>query len=135
MIRRSFSLLVLLTSAYAALHVIFSLLNEPTEIFSYVKVAFASIVVGCGALILYWQWTSRQLGEIGRWTVFIGGLSLIEIGSANIVWTVHLGLVSGDWEYYGFVGGVLISLLGGLAAICLTFPDFLETKHDPQPLA
>lgn len=135
MIRRSLSILVLLTSAYAALLGIFSLLNEPTAIFSYVKVAFASIVVGCGALILHWQWNAHQLGKIGRWTVFVGGLSLIEIGTANIVWTVHLGLVTGDWEYYGFVGGALISLLGGLAAICLTFPDFLETKHDPHPLA
>jgi hypothetical protein len=135
MIRRSLSFLVLLTSAYAALLVIFALLNEPTAIFSYVKLAFASIVVGCGALILHWQWTSRQLGKIGRWTVFICALGLIEIGSANIVWTVHLGLVTGDWENYGFVGGVLISLLGGLVAICLAFPDFLETKHDPQPLA
>jgi hypothetical protein len=135
MIRRSLSSLVLLTSAYAALLGIFSLLNEPTAIFSYVKVAVASVVVGCGVLILHWQWNSRQLGAIGRWSVFTGGLGLIVIGTANIVWTAHLGLVTGDWESYGFVGGALILLLGGLAAICLTFPESLESKNDPKPLA
>ena len=134
MFRRSLIALVALTSVYAALHVIFSLLNEPTAIWTYVKIAYAVIVIGYGTLVLHWQWAARQLGEIQRWGIFIGGLALIEIGTANIVWTAHLGLVSGDWEYYGFVGGGLISLLGALAAIWFAWP-LLETGQDPQPVA
>jgi len=135
MIRLSMTVLVSLISAYAGLHVIFSLVNEPTAILTYFKVAYAVVVVGCGMLILHWQWTSRRIGDIERCAIFIGGLGLIEIGTANMVWTAHLGLVSGDWEYYGFVGGALISLLGAIAAIWLAFPNFPNMKHDPQPIA
>lgn len=135
MIRRSLTGLVVLTSAYAALHVIFSLLNEPTAVFTYVKIAFAAIVVGTGMLILHWQWRARRLGDLERFAIFVGGLSLIEIGTANMVWTAHLGLVSGDWEFYGFVGGAMISFLGGVAVLWLAFPDLLEAKPDLQPTA
>ncbi|MCH8839256.1 MAG: hypothetical protein IH831_00985 [Planctomycetes bacterium] len=135
MFRRSMTMLAALTSVYAALHVVFSLLNEPTAIFTYVKIVYAVIIVGYGMLIFHWQWVSRGIGEIERCAIFIGGMGLIEIGTANIVWTAHLGLVSGDWEFYGFLGGALISLLGAIAATWLAFPNFPITKHDPQPIA
>ncbi len=129
MIRLSMTVLVALISAYVGLHVIFSLVNEPTAILTYVKIAYAVIVVGSGMLILHWQWTSRRIGVTERWAIFIGGLGMIEIGTANMVWTAHLGLVTGDWEFYGFVGGALISLLGAVAATWLAMVD---TNRDPQ---
>ena len=132
MIRCSLTGLVAITSLYAALLLVFSLVNELAAAFTYVKAALAAIVFGVGAMILHWQWTARPLGEFERFAIFCGGLALIEIGAANVVWTAHLGLVSGDWEHYGFVGGVLISALGALAAIWLAFPDILATKDDRQ---
>ncbi len=134
MFRRSMTVLAALTSIYAGLHVVFSLMSEPTALFTYVKTAAAFVVVGYGLLVLSWQWSSRQIGEIRRWAVFVGGLGMIEIGTANMVWTAHLGLVSGDWEYYGFVGGALISMLGGLAVIWFAWP-LLEARRDPQSIA
>ena len=134
MMRRSLTVLMVLTTAYAALYVVFSVFNEPTAIFTYVKVALAAIVIAYGMLILRWQWHSSPLGDNERFAVFIGGLSLIEIGTANMVWTAHLGLVSGDWEYYGFIGGALISMFGAVATLWLAFPEMLETDQDPQPI-
>ena len=90
MFRRSITVLAALTSIYAGLHVVFSLMSEPTALFTYVKTAAAFVVVGYGLLVLSWQWSSRQIGEIRRWAVFVGGLGMIEIGTANMVWTAHL---------------------------------------------
>jgi len=134
MFRRSMTVLAAVTSIYAGLHVVFSLLNDPTALLTYVKAALALVVLAYGWLILQWQWGSRELSEMRRWAVIVGGLSLIEIGTANIVWTAHLGLVSGDWEYYGFVGGSLISMLGALAVIWFAWP-LLEARRDLQPIA
>ena len=78
MFRRSMTVLAALTSVYAALHVVFSLMNEPTAFFTYVKTAYALIVVGYGLLILHWQWISRDIGDIERYAIFVGGLGLIE---------------------------------------------------------
>ena len=132
MIRHSLTVLVAITSLYAALLAVFALVNEPAATFTYVKLALAAIVIGCGLLVVHWQWTGRPLKVSERFAIFFGGLGLIEIGTANTVWTAHLGLVSGDWEYYGFVGGMLISVLGALAATWLAFPEFLASNDEPQ---
>lgn len=134
MVRYSLTALVVLTSFYALLLGGFSLLGEPAEIFAYFKLLLAAIVIGSGLLVLRWQWMPSAIDENQRWWVFVGGLSLIEIGTANIVWSAHLGLVTGDWEFYGFVGGALISLLGGLVAIFFAFPHCLEDETPDRAL-
>ena len=41
--------------------------------------------------------------------ISLGGLLLVALGAATIVWTLHLALVTGDAEYYMLVyGGSLI---------------------------
>ena len=135
MVRRTLAALVVLVSVYATMYVIFSLVNGPTEIFTWIKTALGTIVIGSGMAVLYWLWAPRELGESARSAVFVASLSLIEIGTANIVWTAHLGLVTGDWEYYGFIGGAMISLLGGGAALLIAFPGMFDNSRDPQSIA
>lgn len=135
MIRLSMTVLVALISLYAGAHVVFSLVNDPAAMLSYIKIVYAAIVVAYGVLILRWQWASPIMGDAMRCAIFVGGLALIEIGAANMVWATHLGIVSGDWEFYGFVGGALVSLLGAVAATLLAFPNFPNTSHQPQPVS
>ena len=129
MIRSSLTALAAVTSAYAAMHIFFSWFNEPNTIISYVKIICALVVITSGAVIIHWQWTSKPIGLIEKCAILIGGLELVEIGTANIVWDIHLGLVSGNWEYYGFIGGALIGLLGAVAACCLMFPEFPKLER------
>ncbi len=119
MLRSTLTVLVALTGVYAALHAVFAFPNEGSALWAGAKILAATYVIGYGILVLFWLRDRRQMSETLRVILFIGGLGLIELGTANVVWTAHLGLVTGDWEYYGFVGGALISMLGALPAIWL----------------
>jgi hypothetical protein len=47
------------------------------------------------------------------------GLALIVLGSAWLVWGIHLGLVSADWEYYGIAAALATAGQGGVSVLIL----------------
>lgn len=51
--------------------------------------------------------------------IFIVGLALTIIGSAWLVWAIHLGLTSGDWEYYGLLSAGAVAAQGGLSLLMI----------------
>ena len=64
--------------------------------------AFSVIVIG----VLAWLASMRT---VRPGLMSLGSLLLVALGTATIVWTLHLALVTGDAEYYMLVyGGSLI---------------------------
>ena len=47
------------------------------------------------------------------------GLALTVIGSAWLVWAVHLGLTSSDWEYYGLLTAGATAAQGSLSLLMI----------------
>ncbi|MFT3892486.1 MAG: hypothetical protein QM730_12695 [Anaerolineales bacterium] len=65
---------------------------------------------------------SQHIGLVGRngnsivWTCFMGGVFLIAVGPATLVWTVHVALTTGGIEYDMAVYGVSL-IVQGLASL------------------
>jgi len=51
--------------------------------------------------------------------IFVVGLALVVIGSAWLVWAIHLGLTSSDWEYYGLISAGAVAAQGGLSLLMI----------------
>jgi hypothetical protein len=128
MMRYLLTPIVALTILYAGLMLLFSWwnLDGPWLIIA-AKSIVAAGVIGFGLLLLRELWKAGAMSGWAVWWVFGGGLSLIAVGSANLVWAAHLGQMTGDWEYYGFVGGGLLVLEGVLAAV----QSKLTESHGP----
>ena len=111
--------LALINSLVAGLLIAFSLSgSEIRQVAAWWTVmktlaAFSVIVIGA----LTWLASMRT---VRPGLMSLGSLLLVALGTATIVWTLHLTLVTGDAEYYMLVyGGSLIvqgtsSLLGDL---------------------
>lgn len=118
-----------LTTLYAGLMFAFSWFDDAPPTVLAVKVTLSAAVIAFGLVLLRGLWTTEPVRDWQRWCIFAGGLALVAAGSAGFVWTAHLGQVTGDWEYYGFVGNGLLVLQGVLAACCVAFP---RLSHDSQ---
>jgi hypothetical protein len=69
------------------------------------KIAAASIVIAIGALT--WLGGARA---VRSGLLPMGSLLLVALGAATTVWTFHLGIVTGDMEYYmAWYGGSLMA--------------------------
>lgn len=116
MIRGVLTLSAVLAVAYAGLHFVFAFVDDAPTGQTVVKILVAAGVIGYGLVLLHRLWAVRRVSVFENWIVFAGSLAMIAVGTANAVWAAHLGMVSGDWEYYGFAGGGLIALVGVLTA-------------------
>jgi hypothetical protein len=109
--------LALINSLLAGLLILYSLsateLRQVETWWFAVKTAGALTVIALGAL----TWIS-SIRETGISILFLGGVFLIVLGVATILWTFHLAIVYGDMEYYmvGYGGSLMAqgmcSLLG-----------------------
>jgi hypothetical protein len=86
------------------------------------KLVASAIIMACSLTIFYQGWTTKPLANWQRGLALASALMSIAIGSAGGVFTAHLGLVTQDWEMYGFVGAGLLVLQGVLAAMNLMAP-------------
>jgi hypothetical protein len=90
--------------------------DAPTTVFV-AKVVVSTLILGCSFVLLYRLRTTKPMQLRERGIVMGCGLISIVLGVAGAVWTAHLGLTTGDWEYYGFGGAGLLVLQGALAAM------------------
>lgn len=74
-------------------------------LFTKVLAAFGIIVIG----ILTWL---GNLVAMKPGLLAVGSLSLVALGAATAVWTLHLAMVSGDMEYYMIVYGGSLMMQG-----------------------
>lgn len=111
--------LALINSLVAGLIIAFSLsgseIRQAAAWWTLMKTLAAFFVIMIGAL----TWLA-SMRTVRPGLMSLGSLLLVALGTATIVWTLHLALVTGDAEYYMLVyGGSLIvqgtsSLLGVL---------------------
>jgi hypothetical protein len=111
--------LALINSLVAGLLIAFSLsgseIRQAAAWWTVMKTLAAFSVIVIGAL----TWLA-SMRTVRPGLMSLGSLLLVALGTATIVWTLHLTLVTGDAEYYMLVyGGSLIvqgtsSLLGVL---------------------
>jgi len=100
--------LALINALVAGLLIVFSLsgneIRQAAAWWTLLKTlsAFSVIVIS----VLTWLANMRT---VRPGFISLGGLLLVALGAATVVWTLHLALVTGDAEYYMLVyGGSLI---------------------------
>jgi hypothetical protein len=100
--------LALINSLLAGLLIAYSLsateLRQVETWWFAVKTAGALMVIALGALT--WFWSIRGAGT---GILVLGGVFLLVLGVATVVWTFHLAIMSGDMEYYmiGYGGSLM----------------------------
>lgn len=107
--------LALINSLLAGLLIVFSLsgseIHQAAAWWLLTKVLIGLSIIVVGALT--WIGSMRT---IKPGLVALGSLFLVAIGAATVMWTLHLGLVTGDMEYYMFIyGGSL--MMQGIASL------------------
>ena len=100
--------LALINSLVAGLLIAFSLsgseIRQVAAWWTLMKTLAAFSVIVIGAL----TWLA-SMRTVRPGLMSLGSLLLVALGTATIVWTLHLALVTGDAEYYMLVyGGSLI---------------------------
>jgi hypothetical protein len=107
--------LALINSLLAGLLIVFSLSGSEIHhaaawwLLTKVLIGLSIIVIGA----LTWIGSMRT---IKPGLVALSSLFLVAIGAATVMWTLHLGLVTGDMEYYMFIyGGSL--MVQGIASL------------------
>jgi hypothetical protein len=107
--------LALVNLLMAGLILAFSL--SPTEL-SQAETWWSSVKIGaalCVILIGILTWLG-SVGTINPGLIALCSMFLVALGASTIVWTFHLGLVTGDMEFYMVIyGGSLI--IQGMASL------------------
>ncbi len=89
------------------------------------KLAACGLVVAVGAL----SWFVTLRVGTAALPLLAGGLLLVAFGSAALVWAIHLGLTTGDFEYWA----MLLHLLIGSQGVATVVGLFLEGRHAARP--
>jgi hypothetical protein len=87
------------------------------------KIVASVVIALCCMTVFYSAWTRKSLSTGQRGVVLASALISIMVGSMGAVFTAHLGLVTHDWQTYGFAGAGLLVLQGALATVPLLFTD------------
>jgi hypothetical protein len=100
--------LALVNSLLAGLLIVYSLsgseIRQAAIWWSLTKVLAGLSVIVIGALMWF-----GTIGNVRPGLMALSSLSLVALGAATVVWTLHLAVVTGDMEYYMIMyGGSLI---------------------------
>ncbi len=117
MIRYLLMPVAVLAFLFGAMFMVGSLHDDAPAPMLLTKLVASAIMMGCSAILFYQAWTTRPLRKWERGMALAAALLSIIIGSMGGVFTAHLGLVTHDWEMYGFAGAGLLVLQGVLAAV------------------
>jgi len=114
--------------ALSALTILFALIlvHQPWLI-RFAAIGLSALILAHGWLTLRLLWSSAEPTDFRRLGIAVLGIFLVALGAAATVWSVHLGLTTHDWEGYGLLRGVLITLQGAISIVA-AFPR----THHPQ---
>lgn len=103
--------LALINSLLAGLLIVFSLsgseIHQAAVWWLLTKVLAGSSIIVIG--ILTWLGSIRT---IKPGLIALSSLFLVALGAATVMWTLHLGLMTGDMEYYMFMYGGSLMVQG-----------------------
>ena len=107
-------------TTFSALIFLFFALQELT-LRSLIFIMASTVVILCGVYTLA-RFGKHRLENCKTGLLFIGWV-FSALGAAGLVWTLHLGITSGDFEYYGFVINGLLMTQGFLSILFVTYFD------------
>jgi hypothetical protein len=103
--------LALINSLLAGLLILYSLsgseIHQTVVWWLLIKLVAASSVIAVGAL----TWIG-SIKTVRSSLMALSSLFLVALGAATVMWTLHLGLVTGDMEYYMFLYGGSLMMQG-----------------------
>ena len=103
--------LALINSLLAGLLIVFSLsgseIQQAAVWWLLTKVLAGMSVIAVGALT--WIGSVKMIRPS---IMALSSLFLVVLGAATVMWTLHLGLVTGDMEYYMFIYGGSLMVQG-----------------------
>jgi hypothetical protein len=120
-----------LTTLFAGLIFLFAWFDDASTAALAMKVFLSVVVIGYNLILLHHLWAAKTTAAWEHWLVVGAALTSILMGAAMFVWSVHLGLVTGDWDGYIFVGATLLVLQGVLA----TFNVLISPSQQRAQLA
>ncbi len=105
------------TVAMALLTIGFALISlrtgEDAAVWHLARIAIAAAVIGVAALTV-WHLVRPQQLKLAEPLLLIGAMGLLLVGSAGSVWSIYLGQVTGDFEYWVFPVNAALIVQGGL---------------------
>ena len=106
--------LALVNSLLAGLLMVYSLsgseIHQAAIWWSLTKLLAGLSVVVIGGLMWF-----GTIGSVRPSLMVLGSLSLVALGAATVVWTLHLAVVTGDMEYYMIMYGGSLIMQGAAA--------------------
>ncbi|HKC12389.1 MAG TPA: permease prefix domain 1-containing protein [Vicinamibacteria bacterium] len=109
-----FAMMTTLMALMVAVHSVF-FNRDAGAIWTATKVAASVGLILAGAVTLqYW----RRGAAIGGLTMMLTATYLQVLGTAAVVWTVHLAIVTGDLESWAVMLGLALIVQGGLLSLC-----------------
>jgi hypothetical protein len=117
-----------LTFVFGAVFLAFSGIDDARGAMFITKLVASFVIMACSFALFYQGWTTKPLANWQRALALASALVSIALGSMGAVFTAHLGLVTHDWEMYGFFGAGLLVLQGTLATMPLVIVDTDRAK-------
>ncbi len=77
------------------------------------RIAVSVGVAGTGALT-WWVWRSSVIGVVAEAGLLMAAMALLASGAASAIWGLHLGLTTGDFEYWATMISMLMMGQGAL---------------------
>ncbi len=87
------------------------------------KIVASIMIMACSFVLFHQGWTTKPLANWQRGLALASSIVSIALASAGGVFTVHLGLVTHDWQAYAFFGAALLLLQGTLVVLPLILAD------------
>jgi len=126
-----------ITVTGATLFAVHTLITPDDSLISTTVKLFIFFLVSSTALLTWFHLRNRQSGEHGTTLLFISAILLLAAGAAGSVWAVHLGVVTGDFEYYGILLNLALLAQGGLTLLTLwtqqSWPSAAGLRNSSQP--
>jgi hypothetical protein len=87
------------------------------------KIVASIMIMACSFVLFHQGWTTKPLANWQRGVALLSSIVSIALASAGGVFTVHLGLVTQDWQACSFFGAALLLLQGTLVVLPLIPTD------------
>jgi hypothetical protein len=132
MVRSILLLAALLSTLFAGLFCVMAWFDDAPIAWLIMKTLVSALIMGCSMILFGQAWGHTISLRWERELAVASALLSVAFGSAGGVFTAHLGIVTHDWEMYGFVGAALLILQGVLAAIRLLEVPATNAATDHQ---
>ncbi len=119
---------VLVNSIGAFLVILFTLFGpgrlEGSLLWIFIKLSVSVLVIAIG-ILTFINTMNEIRSDYTKLVILLGGLSLVAIGSASTVWTLHLAQITSDFEGYILMLSVGL-ILQGIITTWYLFTDVFK---------